>query len=51
MSSFQWKRRLIGALIINAVIGPNWSFAQSPTPTNPVGVTPADAAATSAHFG
>jgi len=37
MSSFQWKRSLIGALIINAVIGPNWSFAQSSTPTDQPG--------------
>ena len=37
MSSFQWKRSLIGALIINAVIGPNWSFAQSSTPTEQPG--------------
>jgi len=37
MSSFQWKRSLIGALIINAIIGPNWSFAQSSTPTDQPG--------------
>ena len=37
MSSFQWKRSLIGALIINAVIGPNWLFAQSSTPTDQPG--------------
>jgi hypothetical protein len=29
MNSFQWKATLIGALIINVVIGSNWSFAQS----------------------
>ena len=37
MSSFQWKRSLIGALIINAIIGPNWFFAQSSTPTDQPG--------------
>jgi hypothetical protein len=37
MSSFQWKRSLIGALIINAVIGINWLFAQSSTPTDQPG--------------
>ncbi len=29
MSSFQWKISLIGALIINAIIGPDWLLAQS----------------------
>ncbi len=37
MSSFQWKRSLIGLLIINAVTGPNWLFAQSSTPTDQTG--------------
>jgi Putative metallopeptidase len=37
MSSFQWKRSLIGALIINAVISPNWSFAQSTKPIDQPG--------------
>jgi hypothetical protein len=37
MSSFQWKRSLISALIINAVIGPNWSFAQSSMPSDQAG--------------
>ena len=37
MSSFQWKRSLIGALIINAVIGPNLLVAQSSAPTDQPG--------------
>jgi hypothetical protein len=37
MSSFQWKRSLVGALIINAVIGLNCLFAQSSAPTDQTG--------------
>ncbi len=37
MSSFQGKRSLIGALIINAVIGINWVCAQSSAPTDQTG--------------
>jgi putative metallopeptidase DUF4344 len=37
MSSFQWKTSLIGALIINALIGSNWSFAQSQSSLTTIG--------------
>jgi hypothetical protein len=36
MNSFQWKATLIGALIINVVIGSNWSFAQSQPSLTPI---------------
>jgi hypothetical protein len=37
MSGFQWKKSLIGAPIINAVIVINWVFAQSSAPTDQTG--------------
>ena len=36
MSSYQWMTSFISALIINALIGPNWSYAQSPASSRPI---------------